>query len=117
MTGRTAAALADTACALEEYRLEHGDWPDDLGRLAGTEGEGFAIDPASGKALKYGRHDAGVFVRSALALEGWTGERDLMERVALRQHQDHVFLLLHPQHRGVAVSNAAAGPGRAEGAQ
>jgi len=70
---QTAADLARIACALERYRLVHGDFPETVGGLVPQLMEKIPHDLISGQPLKYRRTDDGQFVLYSV---GWNGTDD-----------------------------------------
>jgi hypothetical protein len=71
--------LARVACALERYRLAHGEYPKSLGTLAPQFIEKPPHDIINGQPLKYRRTEGGLFVLYSV---GWN-ETDDGGQVAL----------------------------------
>jgi hypothetical protein len=65
--------LAWVACALERYRLAHGEFPEALNVLAPEFIPALPHDAISGEPLKYRRTDGGQFVLYSV---GWNGADD-----------------------------------------
>jgi hypothetical protein len=65
--------LARVACALERYRLAHGEYPETLDALAPQFIEKVPHDIINGKPLHYRRTDDGKFVLYSV---GWNGTDD-----------------------------------------
>jgi hypothetical protein len=65
--------LARVACALERYRLEHGEFPDRLEALAPKFIDPLPHDPINGEAFKYRRTGEGRFILYSV---GWNGKDD-----------------------------------------
>jgi len=70
---QTALDLADTAMALERYRLAKGNYPETLDGLAPQFMAQVPTDVVSGKALKYRREAGGQFVLYSV---GWNETDD-----------------------------------------
>lgn len=70
---QTAVDEAGLACALERYRLAHGEFPEKLEALAPQFIEKLPHDLITGQPLKYRRTDDGQF---ALYSVGWNGVDD-----------------------------------------
>lgn len=65
-----AARLADTACALERYRLKHGAFPQDLAPLVPDYLPSLPIDPMNRQPLRYQSTDNGWFKLWSVGLNG-----------------------------------------------
>jgi tetratricopeptide (TPR) repeat protein len=78
-TAQTSVDLARVACALERYRLAHGEYPKSLGTLAPQFIEKPPHDIINGQPLKYRRTEGGLFVLYSV---GWN-ETDDGGQVAL----------------------------------
>ncbi|MGA9450505.1 MAG: hypothetical protein WBW41_04070 [Verrucomicrobiia bacterium] len=65
--------LAQTACALERYRLAHGEYPEKLGALAPLHIKRVPHDIFGGKPLHYRRAADGKFVLYSI---GWNEKDD-----------------------------------------
>ena len=65
--------LARVACALERYRLAHGEFPEALDVLAPKFIPALPHDVINGEPLKYRRTDGGQFVLYSV---GWNGADD-----------------------------------------
>jgi len=65
--------LARTACALERYRLAHGEYPPALDALAPQDIEQVPHDVINGQPLHYQRTDDGKFVLYSV---GWNETDD-----------------------------------------
>ncbi len=94
---------AGAALAVEQWRLEHGGWPESLEDLVPELLESVPTDPFTGEALRYRQTDEGVRVYSVgidqtdqdgLAQE----ERTVAE--CYPEDYDLPFRLLNPQLRG-----------------
>lgn len=64
---------AITACALERYRLAHGQFPETLETLSPQFMDKAVVDPITGDPLKYQRTEDGWFVLYSV---GWNGTDD-----------------------------------------
>ena len=73
--------LARVACALERYRLAHGDYPETLGSLSPQLIEKVPHDIINGQPLHYRRTDGGQFILYSV---GWN-ETDDGGKVVLRK--------------------------------
>jgi hypothetical protein len=71
--GQTAAEEASVACALQRYRLAHGQYPDSLDALAPSFIEKLPHDIISGQSLTYHRTDDGKYVLYSV---GWNEKDD-----------------------------------------
>ena len=71
--GQTAAEEASVACALERFRLAHGQYPDSLDSLAPGFIEKLPHDIINGQPLKYRRTDDGKYVLYSV---GWNEKDD-----------------------------------------
>jgi hypothetical protein len=82
-------ALADTACALERFRLETGRYPETLEALVPRYMGRLPLDPVSGEPLKYRVREDGRFVLHAVGLnrtdDGGIVPRDKKGRVQTDQ--------------------------------
>ena len=68
-TTQTGINLAVTACALERFWIEHGEYPDALGELEPVYLETVPHDVMTGEPLKY-RHEGERFVLYSVGLNG-----------------------------------------------
>ena len=71
--GQTSMDEAAVACALERYRLAHGDYPEKLAALVPQFIAAIPQDIFSGEPLKYRRTDDGKFVLYSI---GWNEKDD-----------------------------------------
>jgi hypothetical protein len=71
--GQTSVDLAVVACALERYRLAHGEYPETLEPLAPQLLAKIPLDIMTGAPLMYRRTDPGHFVLYSV---GWNGTDD-----------------------------------------
>jgi hypothetical protein len=55
-------ASAETALAVERFRLAHGRWPQSLAELCPALLKAVPLDPFTGEPLRFARHDDGVAV-------------------------------------------------------
>ncbi len=62
--------LAETACALERYRLAHGNYPGSLPELVPTYLDKVPLDIINGQPLTYRRTDSGKFILYSVGLDG-----------------------------------------------
>ncbi len=99
--------LARTALAVEEWRQQHGRWPDSLEQLAPDLLEAVPEDPFSDGAIRYLRTEGGVVLYS-VGPDG-TDEQGLSREEAERAAEgswnatpasDLPFRLLDPERRG-----------------
>jgi len=81
-TSQASIDLARVACALERYRLAHGEYPETLDALAPQFIEKLPHDIIGGQPLHYGRKADGQFVLYSV---GWN-ETDDGGKVALRKN-------------------------------
>ncbi len=72
-SGENAVDLARVACALERYRIAHGDYPESLGALALQFMEKIPHDIINGQPLHYRRTSDGQFVLYSV---GWNETDD-----------------------------------------
>jgi hypothetical protein len=70
---QTGVNLGFVACALERYRLAHGEYPEKLGSLVPTFAEKLPDDVVSGKPLLYRRGEGRSYVLYSL---GWNEKDD-----------------------------------------
>jgi hypothetical protein len=69
---QTTANQAKLACALEQYRFAHHEYPENLEALVPSLGKKLPLDILSGEALKYRRLDDGFLLYSV----GWNESDD-----------------------------------------
>ena len=69
--------LARTACALERFRLAHGNYPERLAELVPTYLDKVPLDIVNGEPLHYRRTDNGKFVLYSIGLDGKDDGGDL----------------------------------------
>jgi len=72
-TAQAILDLATTACALERYRLAHGQFPDSLDALAPRFLAKPCMDVVNGEPLKYRRTAHGLFILYSI---GWNEKDD-----------------------------------------
>ncbi|MFO7955609.1 MAG: hypothetical protein R6X33_00730 [Candidatus Brocadiia bacterium] len=101
--------VADAALAVEQWRMEHGEWPDSLEQLVGGGLETVPEDPFSSGKLLYRRTDGGVVLYS-VGPDGQDNEgrgREEMEAEAgpRTEQYDIRFRLLDPERRGAETSS------------
>jgi hypothetical protein len=65
--------LANVACALERYHLEHGEYPETLTALSPQYLEKIPPDVVDGQPLHYHRTSNGRFILYSV---GWNGQDD-----------------------------------------
>jgi hypothetical protein len=71
--GQASVDLATVACALERYRLAHGEYPETLEALVPQFASKIPPDVIAGTPLKYHRTGNGQFVLYSV---GWNGTDD-----------------------------------------
>ncbi len=99
--------VAQTALAVEEWRMKHGRWPDSLERLVPELLDAVPQDPFSEGSIRYARTDNGVVVYSVgedgTDDGGITGEQPVQKAaVQIEDGWDLTFHLLDPELRGAA---------------
>lgn len=67
---QTTLRLAATACALERYRVAHGQFPERLGQLVPQFAEAVPLDPMVNQPFKYRRTDDGWFLLYSVGPNG-----------------------------------------------
>lgn len=67
---QTAHALAATACALERFRLDKGEYPESLARLVPRYQKEIVLDIFTGKPLIYHRYQDGAFILYSVGQNG-----------------------------------------------
>lgn len=92
-------AVADTALAIELWRLEHGDWPESLDRLVPELLESVPEDPFSEAVLLYARTLDGAVVYS-VGQDGFDDGGNDPDRDWQAGGTDIRFRLLDPELRG-----------------
>ena len=66
---QNAVTLAYTACALERFRLAHGQFPEKLDALVPQFAKSVPLDLMTGQPLKYRRTDDGLFVLYSVGID------------------------------------------------
>lgn len=99
--------VAEVALAVEEWRMEHGRWPDSLEELVPELLDAIPQDPFSDGAIRYARTEDGVIVYSVgedgKDNGGLTEEQAVQKAtVQIEEGWDLPFRLLDPELRGAA---------------
>ena len=97
---RVQLGLADTALAVEQWRIKHGRWPDSLDELVPEELDSMPKDPYSGTSLGYRRTADGATVYSVGPYAG--DARGVGDRERWGEPGEVAFRLLNPELRGAA---------------
>jgi hypothetical protein len=71
--GQCVLSLADTACALERFRISHGSYPEQLQELVPQYLEKLPLDVITGDSLIYRRFETGRFILYSV---GWNQTDD-----------------------------------------
>lgn len=97
-TGRIRSARA--ALAAERYRIDHGQWPADLGELVPGYLDAVPLDPFDDEPLRYLRNEEGIVVYSIG--DDLTDDGGELERAPSQNEAgDFGFTLLDPSRRGL----------------
>lgn len=92
---------AATAIRIEQYRIQHGRWPDALDDLPEpADNEPPRTDPFTGDSLRYKQTDHGRIVYSLGPNRADDGGRSGFDFEMQREYDDQGFTLIHPDHRG-----------------
>ena len=100
LRGKGRIRSARAALAAERYRIDHGQWPTDLGELVPGYLDAVPLDPFDDEPLRYLRNEEGIVVYSIG--DDLTDDGGELERAPSQNEAgDFGFTLLDPSRRGL----------------